>query len=197
MKLRKLIHPVLALTVGAMLYTGCNPESDTYIFAQPSAIAYVGLFPVPDGGAVSLESLHFEVSIPTQLVHFASAATLPGNLAYATSIYQPPPVLLEKIKDIRIRPLTAYNSKYAALDDMSDAVGFTIHTRPNDTVSKDVFLMGNNNAISGLSDVSLHFQLWLKEPPSDGGAVKQFIIEIITDTNSKLADTTQSFILNL
>lgn len=192
MKTPKATLPVLLFVLAGLLYTGCNRKDYYYILMPPHAIGSSNSTPVIDGDTLSYKEMYINVTIPGQQVNLAGMFSLPGNSAYALSIKQPENILLEKIKNIRLRPLSGYNSNYAALDDISASCTFASFSQSTEMLTKDsmlTYLDGFN-----LVTTEMTFVIRLKEPPSDVSK-QQFIVEIITEGSSLLADTTQNMIL--
>jgi len=161
-------------------------------------MAMLATGPVPELNTVSFDGLYIEVNIPVQTVEVANIFSLPGNVVYAYKPSPVTPIALEKITDIRIRPLNDYNTTYPAFNDMTAACTFVTSTIKAyaDTLSKEELISSLDN-IQSEFESSFHqgqFYIQLNEPPS-GIREQQFIIELITDKNSRLADTTQPIIL--
>lgn len=192
MKLRKLIHPVLALTLGAMLYTGCNRKDYYYILMPPHAICISNSAPIVDGDTSSYKEMHIAVTIPGRQVDLASRFSLPSNAAYALSVKESEHRLLEKIKDIRVRPISGYNSKYAALEDISASCIFASFSQSTEMLTKDSMLTYLDAFNLGTTEMT--FVIRLNEPPSDV-TKQQFIVELVTEGESILTDTTQNMTL--
>lgn len=198
MNLNKLIQPAILLTFVFLLYTGCKRAATRYIYLNPTAMATLTTGPIPEFNTVSFAGLFIEVNTLTQTVEVASNFSLPGNLAYATSIRIPTPIALEKITDLRIRPLYDYNATYPANSDMTNACLFVNSSSQLyvDTFSKEELIASICNVQSEFESSFRQgpFYIKLNEPPS-GTREQQFIIELITDKHSRLADTTQPIIL--
>lgn len=199
MNLKKLIQPIVWLTFVFLLYTGCRRAATKYIYMNPQAMAMLTTGPVPEMNTVSYAGLYIEVNIPTQAVQVAGLLSLPGNIAYAFQPGDPPPPIgLEKITDIRIKPLNDYNATYPAFSDMLAGCTFVTTTMAAfaDTLSKEEIISNMDHHDDRIRFNSPHgpFYIKLNEPPTGTGE-QRFIIELITDKNSLLADTTQPIIL--
>jgi len=191
MNLRQIIL-LFTVTLAFILYTGCI-KGRKYIFTQPSATVFAsnGRTVVMHTSTVSVQDMSIVLRVNMQDVKVAGLQ-LPGNYAYATSFKEPAPFPLEKITDIRVRPLHAYNDGYGMLDDISEICTFSYNAEGNDTISEGSVIEGINLADDriGMHDV----YIYLQDPPA-GVHTQQFVVELITDNNSRLADTTVKFIL--
>ena len=174
----------------ALLYTGCTREGLKYVYKAPALIPYAfydyaNNNPVIEKGTVSVNNLSFEISFQYQQIKTASVV-LPGNAAYALSIKEPIPVPLEKIIAINIKPLTDYSSNSPARTNMNDRCTFHYSSAADDTTTLANIIDGLNNP-----EYSQYNRVYfrLKDAPSDIQSPHRFIIEIITDNNSRLADT--------
>ncbi|MCB0697992.1 MAG: hypothetical protein KDC07_11540 [Chitinophagaceae bacterium] len=192
MILRKLLHPVILLSAVAMLYTGCGRKNISFIYLPPHVAVFTGNEPVPDDGTASASAMYIDVYIPTQDVGYVFNYLLPGNAAYALSLPEQRHIPLEQITDICVRPLSAYNSRYAALDDMSATCSFSVLQDQSSTISKDSLLNYRNSFMD--EGLYTRFRIWLNESPSDISK-QQFIVELITTDDARLADTTQTITL--
>lgn len=188
-------RPLVLLTVICLLYSGCERKGKKFIFVRPAATVFSKLatYPVPvtDTTKVAMQDMSIYVVVNIQEINVAGIQ-LPGNSAYALSIKEPDPIPLERINDIRVRPVYAYNDGYNAMDDISAICTFSRTHTGMYTVSKEEILEGINHAGRYVS--GHYFYIFLKEPPS-GMQQQQFVIELITDNNGRLADTTGEFFL--
>lgn len=176
-----------------LLYTGCGRKAGRFIYMPPNAILFTNQVAVPASSVVPLDRLNIQLSMNMQEIQTAFNNYIPGSQVYATTIKEPIPIVLEKLRDIRIRPVYDYNSRYRALDDISHTCTFSYSHSGEDSVSKQDILEDFTNAefaFYGLNHVYIHFN----EPP---GAyhVQQFVVELITESNTILGDTTVEFIL--
>lgn len=192
MNLKLLIRPFFLLTLTFIVYTGCNRKPAKYIYMPPSAILFTNTVPVPESSIVPVDRVNIELRLNTQEIQVAIADYLPRNSAYALKITHPGPIPVEKVEDVHIRPLHLYNNDYRAMEDLSESCSYSYDHMRRDTLSKQHMLDAINSGYMnvGASPFYIHFN----EPPS-GKHVQQFIVEIITDKNSRLADTTLEFIL--
>ena len=193
MKLHLLIHPFLILTITFMIYTGCNHKPIKYIYMPPDATLFTNNVPLPESSVVSIDRVNIELRLNTQAIDLAATNILPTNSAYALSIKEPALIPLEEIQDLHIRPVYDYNSTYAAMDDISETCTYSYSQSGSDSVSKQE-MINNFNAGGMYGTGTLVFYIHFSEPPRNYHA-QQFIVEIITDKNSRLADTTLEFIL--
>lgn len=192
MNLKLLTRPFILLTLTFMLYTGCSRKPAKYIYMPPSAILFTNMVPVPEESVVPVERLNIEMRLKTQEIQVAIADYLPHNSAYALKIDHPGPIPLEKVEDVRILPLHLYNNNYGAMADLSETCSYSYDQMRRDTLTKQTLLEAFN---SGYMNVGASpFYIHINEPPT-GRYVQQFIVEVITDKNSRLADTTVEFIL--
>lgn len=158
----------------------------------PSAILFTDMVPVPESSVVPIDRVNIELRLNTQEIQVAIADYLPHNSAYAWTKYVPSPIPLEKLEDVCIRPLHLYNNNYGAMEDLSETCSFSYDQMRRDTLSKQHILDAIN---SGYYNTESHtFYIHFNEPPT-GRHVQQFIVEMITDKNTRLADTTTAFIL--
>lgn len=193
MNLKLLTRPFILLTLTFMLYTGCSRKPAKYIYMPPSAILFTNMVAVPEESVVPVERVNIELRLNTQVIQVAATSFLPRNSAYALSLKEPSLIPLEKIQDLHIRPLYDYNSSYAAMDDISNTCTYSYSQSGGDSVSKQEMLQ-NFNAGGLYGTRSPVFYIHFSEPPRNYH-VQQFIVEVITDKNSRLADTTVEFIL--
>lgn len=182
MKTPKATLPVLLFVLAGLLYTGCDGTSNAYIYLPPN----VSVLTLDNDKSVTSENLVIEVKIPVREVDIA-AISLSGNKAYAKKL----PIPIDKIEDIRIRPISSFNNQYKALDDISPLCQFAYDRDLTDTLSKqELIKVINDIHIRG----TISFYIYLKQAPVDTKQ-QQFIIELITDKNARTADTTETFTL--
>lgn len=193
MNLKLLIRPFFLLTLTFIVYTGCNRKPAKYIYMPPSAILFTNMVAVPEASVVSVDRVNIELRLNTQEIQLAGIGDLPGNQAYALTIKEPQPIALEKIQDIHIRPLHTYNNSYGTSQDLSETCSYSYDQGGTDTTTKQNMLDAINSG-GTLGTRSNIFYIHFNEPPS-GRQVQQFVVEVITDKNSRLADTTVEFIL--
>lgn len=187
--------PFILLTTICVLYTGCGIKDRKVIFKRPTVTAFTGsgTYPAPVGSssAVATQDLSINVYVNVMEIQVAGPQ-LPGNTAYALSIKEPAMIPVEKITDIKIRPLYAYNDKFKANADISEICEFSHGYTSGDSVSKEVIIEAINHIGRYVDDRDLY--IFLKEPPSHEHK-QQFIVELITDNKARLADTTVEFVL--
>jgi len=193
MILKLLTRPFFVLTIILMIYTGCNRKPVKYIYMPPNATLYTNNVPLPESSVVPVDRVNIELRLNTQVIQVATTNILPANSAYALSIREPALIPLEEIQDLRIRPVYDYNSTYVSMDDISETCTYSYSQSGTDSVSKQE-MIDNFNAGGIYSTGRLVFYINFSEPPRNYHA-QQFIVEIITDKNSRLADTTVEFIL--
>lgn len=180
----------------AFIYTGCTQEGLKYVYKAPAVIPYAfydyaNNTPVTINGSVNLKNLSFEIYFQFQQIKTASLV-LPGNQAYALSLAEPIPVPLEKISAINIRPLTNYSSNYPALANITEKCTFHFSHAANDTITL-ANLINDINNVNNRPYSSTYFRL--TESPTDVQTPHRFIVEIITDNNVRLADTTHAIFI--
>lgn len=193
MNLKLLIRPFFLLTATFMIYTGCNRKPIKYIYMPPGATLFTNNVPLPESSVVPLDRINIELRLNTQEIQLATTNILPANSAYALSVREPVLVPLEEIHDLHIRPVYDYNSIYTSMDDISETCTYSYSQSGGDSVSKQEMLR-NFNAGGLYGTRSPVFYIHFNEPPRNYH-VQQFIVELITDKNSRLADTTVEFIL--
>lgn len=183
MKTTKAILPVFLLVLAGMFYTGCDGTSYAYIYLPPDVTILNKKALITGGYTANSQDLIIEVRVPVREVVITGRWSLPGNKAYAKKS----PIPIDKITDIRIRPLSGYNKVYAALDDISPLCLFANDRDITDTTSKEQMIKTINNIyIQG----TISFYIKLKQPPTDTKQ-QQFIVELITDKNARTSDTTE------
>lgn len=183
MKTIKATLPVFILVLAGMLYSGCDGTSYAYIYLPPDVILLNKKALITGGYTAKSQDLVFEVNVPVREVVVAARRSLPGNKAYAKKS----PIPIDKIVDIRIRPLFAYNNQYEALEDISPLCLFANDRALIDTALKEQMIKTINNIyIEG----TISFYIKLKQAPIDTKQ-QQFIIELITDKNARTSDTTE------
>lgn len=191
--------PFITCLLIAVLYTGCTRTPVRYTLTQPIiAPATISNSSVPPGQPYSFSDFSLRVTVPVRDIQTACNFSLPGNAAYATTIYIPDPILIDKIEELHIYTLNAYNNNYVANTDITSICTFNRNTAIQ---SIDEIIEGLNNEYGSFGDGSIDeryrsFNIELNESPSSSGD-QQFIIELITDKNSRLADTTGTFTLTL
>ncbi len=188
MQFRKLFHPALTLFASFMLYSGCTKNGETYIYGQLTATPYIDENLLVNTDTVSIDSLYIQVKIPLKEIQLTSCLSLKGNMAFALSFPVYTPRSIETISDIRIRPISNYNLSYGELDNMFADCIFSSFHNSKDTLSKDDLI----NYTSGALDYEIDFIFRFATPPSHIQQ-QQFIVELITDQNRRIADTTHSF----
>lgn len=192
MNLKLPFKALTILTLVFILYTGCNRRPVKFIFMPPQAILQSKTQAVTEGATVSFEGLKIELLINKQDVTVAATPPLPGNKAYAFQVYMPTPIPLEEIADIRIRPMYGYNDAYMKGDEMSATCKYSLVPEPKGHfISKDQLISDFNISTDMPRD---KYYIHITEPPS-GSHKQQFVVEMITDNNGRLADTTVEFIL--
>lgn len=192
MNLLRLIAPTATLTIALLLYTGCYTKQDRYLYLSPIVglsriTSDIGLEKeLSEKEYIAYDSLNIKVNILTKSINIASI--LPSsNAAYALTIQPPTLTPVEKINKINVRPTNYYDSAHLAYSDITAFCTFIIL---GDTTDMQGAINYLNNPPDLHGEHIPAFTIKLKQPPAL--LVEQhFIIELLTDNNSKLADTSQ------
>lgn len=185
--------PFLALTFLAIIYTGCNIEPARLILLNPQIIPYHVNTPLPANTPTTIQDFHLAVTTSTRDLRSAFNFSLSGNQAYATSIHRPSPILTDKVVSIHIRSLDGYSSNIP-IQDITSICEFK-NQQNTTSIGNIISYLNLEYAVDGFSDNTHHqtFTIHLKEPPVN--TQQRFIIEMITDKNARLSDTTETIII--
>jgi hypothetical protein len=178
-----------------LFFTGCGGGEYTYVYLKPDVHATSIYNPVvlAEMDLVRNEGFLLNVGLQKHTVRVAGLTDIFVNRAYAFSPSYKYITPAEPITDIRVLPLYSYGSVTAGTDISSTCI--FLQTR-NDTLTEtEVINMLNNDVSERFSESLLDKVLIMPHISITTSITQQFVIELITEKNSRLADTTLPVVL--
>lgn len=187
--------PFITCLLIAVFYTGYTRTATRYTIEQP-IIRPVTNPAQPPSQPYSYSDFSLYVTVPARAIETAFNFSMPGNKAYAFKPAYIPPVFIDMVQEVTITSVFPYKNGETGMNDVTAICTFSSRgstlslSEVIDLINNEYYYSGDNK----IDEFSRSFEIELSEPPSSAGE-QQFVIELITDKNARLADTTEIFTL--